>query len=188
MIRVCHWHGVCFFGGGDGPAAAPSHTRACMHLSHPSQNPKKQDFDAVEYINAKFASVAAAGAGPGGGAEVLDEALDPFIAQVTAEIGASWFWVLGWSVWVFGGRGGMYVWTDGDRCASPPTDLYTYSHSSPQNESPGALDLDISEAIEAQAKAGEQATKDISEAQVRQIVCVYIHVHIHMNYGGVMVE
>lgn len=41
-----------------------------------------QDFDAVEYINAKFASLAA------GGSEQLDEALDPFIAQVTTEIGA----------------------------------------------------------------------------------------------------
>jgi hypothetical protein len=35
----------------------------------------------------------------------------------------------------------------------------------------GALDADISEAIEAQAKAGEQATKDISEAQVKTMGC-----------------
>jgi hypothetical protein len=45
----------------------------------------------VEYINAKFASLAA------GGSEQLDEALDPFIAQVTTEIGA-WF-----GVWLLGG-------------------------------------------------------------------------------------
>ncbi|KAM3569795.1 hypothetical protein VYU27_008120 [Nannochloropsis oceanica] len=71
----------------------------------PTSDPlDRPDFDAIDFINAKFPSEQAA-----------LEALDPFISQITEEI--------------------------------------------------GVLDVDISQAIEAQAKAGEQATKDIAEAQ-----------------------
>ena len=90
-----------------------------------------QDFDAVDFINAKFPSEQAA-----------LEALDPFIGQITEEIGRY-------------------------RPAIPPSvppsgSCLPHSFLCP----PGVLDVDISQAIEAQAKAGEQATKEIAEAQV----------------------
>ena len=52
-------------------------------------NHQQQDFDAVEYINAKFASC-------GSSEQALDEALDPFIAQVTGEIGAFYSFIYVW--------------------------------------------------------------------------------------------
>lgn len=64
----------------------------------------------------------------------------------------------------------------GDR--SSQTRIYIYICACIHTRSVGALDAGISEAIEAQAKAGEQATKDISEAQVSQKnqvvdICLY---------------
>ncbi|TFJ84963.1 hypothetical protein NSK_003991 [Nannochloropsis salina CCMP1776] len=71
----------------------------------PTSDPlDRADFDPVDYINTKFPSE-----------QIALEALDPFIGQITEEI--------------------------------------------------GALDTDISQAIEAQAKAGEEASKNIGEAQ-----------------------
>lgn len=59
----------------------------------------------MEYINAKFAAAA-------GSEQALDEALDPFIAQVTAEIGACLsIYRDGRGLFAGCGDGWMGIWT-----------------------------------------------------------------------------
>jgi vacuolar protein sorting-associated protein 53 len=97
----------------------------------PSTDPlDRADFDPIDYINAQFPSEQAA-----------LEALTPFMAKVSGEIGKP-------------GRQSPFVQENGDGWVMVRALGITVT-----------LDDDISKAIEEQSRAGEQATKDIAEAQ-----------------------